>query len=524
MNLLRSRLRSLFAHVTFTASVLILAVTANASNDGSSTDPAIRMPEYVVKGDLYLRWRYARVFEFEVISTFSDEATEEYVAEIAREVAMIRALFPDGFLPRPTSPSLLVLGMGGLPDRSEAALDGWVGATLSDGSDYDTSVYLLNASWFESNRFERGRDRKTLAAIKHACWLLDCRTPRLPDWFIHGTRAFLYWTRFRDRSIQLPGDLSVQAPPDLKSLIEREQPGLARPAATGVRRAQDAAVFVLWGLLDREYTEKFWTFVQRASSENVTEEAFKECFGFGYAEGARKVAGSFPRLSENSDISLPRSATTLPKVELRAARFSEAGRLVGEWHRQLASIQTDKRKRDAELANARECFVKALPKTEDPELLAALGICEKDAGLTASAIAHLEVAIRAKVSRPRAYLDYARLLYASAASGTLSETDTRAILAPLHTARAKSPALPGIYALMTEVWERSSVQPTPMDLEALEEGTRLFPRDVRLASRAFQIHSEHGRKAKAAEMANRLLKAVNPSTRETLRDEASAHP
>jgi hypothetical protein len=310
--------------------------------------------------------------------------------------------------------------------------------------------------------------------------------------------------------------LSVQA------VVEGWPPPPGEFSTVPASTRSSAWLFVFWGLLDKDSTEHFWTFVARASEERPTEDLFRTCFGFGYADAERRIAANYSHWLNSDErlvLSKPEQPPNVPPLALRGASSVESGRLPGEWRRNLALLNTNKSDRASELEAVRLSIAKSLRRNEqDARLLASLGLCERSAGRDDEAYSHLTAASRLGVVRPRAYLELARIEYERAlrspeSSGTtLSESQARAVLEPLARARSQSPTLEGVYELMCDVWTRSTIRPGAGDLLAMREGTRRFPRNTRLMSAAVKLHNENGEASAAAEIANRWLKATDTRT------------
>src|SRR5262249_46634448 len=126
----------------------------------------------------------------------------------------------------------------------------------------------------------------------------------------------------------------------------------------------------------------------------------------------------------------------------------------------------------------------------DPGLLAAMGLCEVDAGDDRAARDFLESAARLGPVRPRADYELARLRLVEAEAdpggrnARLGVEQVARIFTPLFAARAQEPQQPEVYELIAQVWSRAAFTPTRGHLDVLEDGVRLFPRRVSLVYRA----------------------------------------
>ena len=551
-------------------SVLALALASVASVLGAEVldglnlvraQPPITLPDFVVKGDAV--WRYARSEHFEILSLASEHATKRFVGEVERQLAMIPAILPPGFLPQSDVPAVLILharedalepGSGGLNFASN-----WLGAMLSDAKDYDVPVFFTNVAWLDKNDFVINTDRASplVTPSKYVSWLMDCRKPRPPPWLSFGFEVLMRKEifcsdgikyippknfggttakqredlessdkkRIEDQRAPLPEMVWQQS--DLRALLERWPVFSGSLGEVSPKIRQDAWGFVFWGLMDPEYTSRFWTFVKRASEERVDEIMFRECFGLGYAATEQRILAIKQRWEDSHPdmrVVLARTNVPLerPELRLRVARPAEIARLLGEWRRQMALLNENPQQRAAALDAARISIAQPLPKNErDAGLLATLGLCERDGGRNEEAYEHLSRATQLGVVRPRAYLEFSRIGHERAvraltsAEQKFSEAQTRAIIEPLMRAHGQSPALQGVYELMCEVWDRSSSRPGPADLSALAEGARRFPRNTRLMAATVRLLNDNGEKAQAADIANRWLKLADEQTRKS---------
>jgi hypothetical protein len=118
--------------------------------------------------------------------------------------------------------------------------------------------------------------------------------------------------------------------------------------------------------------------------------------------------------------------------------------------------------------------------------LAALGLYERTAGRDDRAAKFLEAATTAKVVRPLAYVELARLRFDAAkaqpdgAEGKFSSVQTQGIIAPLLVARTQPPMMNELYELMAETYVRSADPAKPETLDILVEGVQFYPRRLGL--------------------------------------------
>ncbi len=508
---------------------------------------AVELPAFVVSDDS--GWRYTRSSDLEVLSMTDDTATKRWFSEFQREVALARLLFPEGFLPKPAVPSLAIVHGGRYPPRAQA---NWAGVILTDRVDYDLATFVINVEWFSRNRVQITEDvGYTLPSVtRYTLWLLDCRKPRPPSWLSSGIGALFDWKVFCADAVLLPNMTATRTLGDdeKRRLVERNiklkenggnpllrssdafvaphlDVGAMLETWTGFgseipsvsREVQESAkLFVLWGLLDRDYTGRFWEFVRRTSEEKLTEALFKECFGFGYAEANDKVRAAYRTLlTSEKRLALASVDTPLkqPVIEVRAPQSLEIVRILGEWRRLTAQTISDRAERNAAFDSALERLMRLRPELRlDPSYCATLGICAMDAGDADRAFTSLLNATNGRVVRPKAYLQLARLEFGRAVAALqdgakLSPKQTRDLLALLNAARAQPPELAGVYELMCDVWRRSAEPPTREDLAVLEHGTRMFVLDAKLIRSVAVLHANAGLSDEATTIARRWAKA-----------------
>ncbi len=522
----------------FAVAVIPAVVTATDFSKELATKP-VELPGFIVKADS--PWRYAQCGPFEVLSRCrDDETTAKWFSEFVREVRVMRCLFPEGFLPE-EMPALAIVH-----EDSQIAktTENWAGAVLSDGSDYDLPVYFINIEWFGRKSVEISEDRGYMlrSTVKYMKWLLDCRKPRPPGWLAVGLEKILeprvfckdsvrtwMWT-IKWKGQRFENNMIIEVEIDVQRMLEMWD--ALPPTASDIPKElkDQAALFIVWALRDTQYTPGFWKFVERSSKEKLTESLFQECFGLNYAQATLRARKQLVKwiiaernAADNSKYVLAsvRSPVQVPEFEVRSARSTEIGRIVGEWRRLVSALETTPESRNAALEATRLSMLRNVqPPRADAAFLAALGLCEKDAGRDDEALEHLGAAVRAGVQRPRACLDYARLMYdrelrgLSGADAKFSPEQTRTLLESLLAARKQAPALPGVYALMTDIWSRSSEKPSVADLAIVQEGTRLFIRETPFVLSAIRLHHALGFDAEAAEIANRWLKTPDGRSRE----------
>lgn len=469
-----------------------IATRSAAPPDALNDDSFFTLPELRVAADT--AWRFAAVDGFEILSSASDKASTAFVTEFLRELRLCRSMLPADFLPHPSTPAILILHSGSEPG---AASNGWVGAMLSDRTDFDAPVFVVNVDWFERNAFNNieREGRRLTTTSQYVSWLLDCRQPALPDWFKTGIRAVLGAKIFAEDQVTIPSH-SIFLPMNVQTITDTAMPlreffahdhTSQIPSKTDVRQRQ-AGQFVLWGLADEKYRERFFTFVRRTAVEVESEALFAECVGLRFNQADRKilvallaVTGSSSPTALSDRLSVSKNEKT-PVVELRPARSTEIVRCIAEWRRQNALLIKGQPQQQETLETVRTLLLPYADKPrKDPFLLSVLGLCEASLAQTDSARAHLEQAFASTNLRPRALLELARLRFTEVrklpkgGNKQLNEEQVRYVLGPLSQAISGIPVSRSAYRILVETWRHSEVSPNATDIALLERGRLLFP-------------------------------------------------
>ncbi len=363
----------------------------------------------------------------------------------------------------------------------------------------------------------------------YVSYLLKGRVPALPPWFIHGFLAVYQDIKYAGTRLNLE---------PLEWISEAHTAALKKDPATAPRvlplddflahrpPPRDPAgsvepfphwqamsrLFIRWGLDPAGGLRKaaFLRFVERAAREGVSEPLFRECLGLDYAAAHAQLTAYLPGAVRRPIVFKPEKLAKLPPYTLRPATDGQIARIKGDWERlQIAYVKVIYPELAPKyLEQARRTLRRAYDRDDrDPRLLAALGLCESDAGNAAAAREFLESAAAIGPIRPRANYELARLRFAAARAqpeqpdGRLSVNETASVLQPLFAARADRPPLPEVYELIGEVWAESAASPRRAHLAVLDEGVRLFPRRTALVLRTAELHLRHGFPAEAAPLA-----------------------
>jgi hypothetical protein len=249
----------------------------------------------------------------------------------------------------------------------------------------------------------------------------------------------------------------------------------------GSRWAKQATAFVHMCLYQtgKRHQKGFVTYITRSAREPATEALFKECFGSSYNDMLLELRGYLDFTNYTSLGWSAKKGEGFPDpapLALRDATESEVGRIKGE-----ALLLAEKPEA------ARAALIAPYTRGErDPRLLAALGLYERTAGRDDRAVKFLEAATTAKVVRPLAYVELARLRFDAAkaqpggAEGKFSSVQTQGIIAPLLVALTQPPMMNELYELMAETYVRSADPAKPETLDILVEGVQFYPRRLGL--------------------------------------------
>jgi hypothetical protein len=536
-------------------SVAVLATVLAASPCVSAAEVAeseatISLPPMLVEERLTpLRWRYLELPGLEVLSLCDDAVTREFVRRCYRLEQVLREIVPARFQGTSSVPEIQILFNEDLRRAKAQEImeemlrrekqhprPSWSSAPFADAAaTLPTMPFLATHQrsrvQFLPNLRLSDIDVTAVFAATHESnvnlleftfiadrirYLLERRVPALPDWFIVGTVGFYERTQLRDDGITIDSAWWISEA-DTRVLLEddhprtlwpmqelfaarRPRPGEEQGAHVEVWRAQ-CALFVRWALLEENGARKeaLWNFVDRLETNPLSEELFRECFGLGFADVRDRLSDYLPdAVARGATMRAPKLIEP-PDLKPRAATDLEIARLRGEWERMQISYV---RRRFPEMTakyvdQTRNTLDGAYGRGErDPRLLASIGLTECDAGNSTGARAFLEAAARAKVVRPRVYLELARMRYdvvrAEAGEAKLDAAQVERVLEPLRALRTLEPPLPEAFGLLAEVLSRSAHAPTADDLAWLTEGATKFPRFSPLVLRTIYLVAAYG--------------------------------
>lgn len=562
-----------------------------AEGSPPAAGPVVELPKFVVTDSRELppieSWRYAQIQGFEILSNASDKATQGLLNDFEKFKLALSIVLP---VPnRNQVPvSLILCGRGGkfdafVPAGKDRADAGRASLFLRSREQtaivIDLEASILNVLSTETDDPAAGVDSSRVVVDhnkqlyrEYVRYLLTSGEQRLPAWFEEGMAQIVMAMKSDRKTIifgevenpneitaaaamtaqmnaaasaadadaaALPGapveDRDFNAALQHKALVPmskffavtHDAPEAMNPLGNNTW-AKQAYAFVhlcLYGKGGR-YQKAFATFLARATKEPVTEAMFKEAFKIGYKDMQLELSSYIDfTVYSHQEINFKGEGLPLPPaVVLRDATLAEIGRIKGE-ALVLAGHQ--------DTAHT-EFIAPYIRGQNDPQLLASLGLSEHAGGQDDRARKFLEAAIAAKVVRPRAYLELARLRYAEGLAhpggegGKLSGDQTSAVLAPLLTAQTQPPPMFEIPELLAEAWVHSAVKPRREDVAVLIEAVRQFPARLRLLFQTAGLCAEAGENDKALQMVEFGLKiAPDAKTRapfEEMKSRLSAAP
>jgi hypothetical protein len=525
-------MRPAVARIWFTCLAALLArvpQAPEAAAQSAGADTVVELPPMIVADRLKTRpWRYLEIPGYEVLSRASDSHTRDVVETHHRLEHLLSLVLPPDLQVRSDVPSPLLLSNEVETPTLARNLVQNFGSTpaprirylpnlaLND-SDIRAVFAMINPAQFNPDRLTFTRERVAYA--------IERRVPALPRWFAVGFLELWDDMRFTADQIEI-GPLTWISDEERKNLrADPDYPRVFLPwhELLAWRRGRvpdeaspehalwrsQAALLVRWILSgDRARREAWWKFVARSSTEPVTDRLLRECLDLDYA-GLRDCLSDYLPSAITTPVRLradkmPRA----PRMRLRDATPAEVARLKGEWERLV--VRSVKLRHpefvDRYREQAERTFAEAdRQNASDPRLFAVRGLYYCDIQNDDAALPLLEASARAKVTRPRIYVELARIHYLAARRNRdiqqtpLDTADVNRALAPLAMAHEQQPLLPDVFLLSAEVWAQSNARLSTRNLGLLEEGLREFPDHplLRLNIAVVYINQQQTQKARA---------------------------
>ena len=520
---------------------LLLAVVAQAAEDVAKEAP-ISLPTFTVTDSRELpppeSWRHAQIPNFEILTNASDRETHRLMRDFQQFNQAIGVVWPALIGRSPTPTTLILCGRGGkfdafVPPKADGGPQVGLASLFLRNAERSTIIVDLQtrelglagleaAGGVENNGFIEVDSYKQLYR-EYVHSLLSRNTPSMAAWLEEGLAQLLMSMKFSPTMIEFAkledpntvsisqanaamlneasaaageGGVSIAAAAEDRDFnaalarsrlmsfqelfaVTHDSPTARNPI--GSRWAKQATAFVHMCLYQtgKRHQKGFVTYITRSAREPATEALFKECFGSSYNDMLLELRGYLDFTNYTSLGWSAKKGEGFPDpapLALRDATESEVGRIKGE-----ALLLAEKSEA------ARAALIAPYTRGErDPRLLAALGLYERTAGRDDRAAKFLEAATTAKVVRPLAYVELARLRFDAAkaqpggAEGKFSSVQTQGIIAPLLVARTQPPMMNELYELMAETYVRSADPAKPETLDILVEGVQFYPRRLGL--------------------------------------------
>lgn len=545
--------------------------------------PVVELPKFVVTDNRELpppeSWRYATIPGFEILSNASDKATQRLLRDFDMFRQALGHVWP---IPQQISqPTALILSGrkgkfdGFVPAGKYKPDAGFASLFLKQGNRtaivvdlQSTTLNVLNvdgaddaATGTNSGLISVEHDKQLYR--EYIRYLLSRNEPRLPAWLEEGLSQIIIRMKFDARTIEFakledPNTISAEAGmvQQLNALATADDPeaqtlpgapaedrdfnaALRRRALVPLAKffavthdspeavnvlgnnvwAKQAYAFVHMCLYGErgKFQKPFTQLLTRLGREPMSEELFKSVFKMSYKDMLMQIRGYVEFTVYEAKEFRAKEDVILapPPLALREATQSEVGRIKGE-AMLLAGHQ----------AAARTELIAPYTRGErDPNLLAALGLFEKQHGEEARARKFLEAAYAAKSLRPDATLELARYRYADAvaapagADGRFSPAQVAAVAEPLLRARRQPPHQHALYELLGDTWVRSAAPPKKEDIVPLIEGAQLFPMRLKLIYQAGLFASTVDETQVAHAMADHGIRyAPDPNTKKRFED------
>jgi hypothetical protein len=531
--------------------VLTLLACATQHLAAAADDRPVALPPFIVeetaKGP---PWRYVEAVGYEILSRCSDPVTRRVVETHYQLHQLLAEILPAELQVKMSVPRSLILydealqpaasqeviarllrttpappiddmpifgGRRGLPTVTPRRYSFLPNLRLWD-RDAMALFMIVRSEDFDPERISLTHDYVT--------FLVRSRIPALPPWFMQGFLSLHQQITYGGKRLTLPPLewISAQLTDAIKKDPKAAPPllpltdffGAKLPAPEPnvpidpIKRWQaQALLFVRWGLdpAGGQRRAAFWKFTERCAIAGASEDLFQECFGLDYEHAQTQLAAYLPIALRRSLEFRPARMARLPNLPLHDASPGQIARLKGDWERlEITYVKANFPELASKyLEQARRTLKRGYDRDErDPRLLAALGLCECDAGNDPGAREYFEAATQIGPIRPRANFELARLRCAefraqpAGNGGQISTSQTAAILQPLFAARAQEPPLPEVYELIAEAWASADATPTRGHLAVLSEGVRLFPRRTELILRTAELYLRNGFQTDAA--------------------------
>lgn len=540
------------------------APAARAQDD--ATDAAtVVLPPFVVDEGYKLKWQFVSADGFEMLTTAKPDVAREFAENYLLQQRLLDWFIPARFrwhsslpdrciiheLPRSRMQShelmqelfgdqderqrLVDAGADVLPNLQVVEGDSSMifGLRESFNSLVSHSVSKLRRDGYEvtPENIALLTGQSYRFTPERITWLLQHRTPPLPPWLVNGLAALYAEAAVGDGSLALNplgrwGTVAEAERQRTRATSPRELIPLARlfagPPADDTELWVDQCRLLLHWIHTRDSDrprEALWALVSDLETRPLTEELFRQHFGFGYADARDLLSDYLPGAMslERKLQSLDR--TTLPPIEIRPARPEEVARLRAEWEfLQVAHVRrTQPAMLDLYLNKARAQVASLLQASDqDPATQLVAGLIEFEAGDREAAYPYLRNGLALGASRPLAHYAHARIEFDRVTAAELTTEQAGPILAHLQQALRSPPPLPECYQLLAEFWLKANRAPTRRELAQLDQGVLHFPTAPGIVGRVALLHANAGRTRRAVAVLDFGLRHTPPGTQHDL--------
>ncbi|MBC7366508.1 MAG: hypothetical protein H7343_06785 [Undibacterium sp.] len=478
---------------------------ARAQSTPAAAEAPIELPKFEVTDSRLLpppeAWRYAGIPGFEILSSISARATTRFVKDFLLLQTALDEIMPGFTRSNVVVPTSLILtGRGRDFDRflpKDRGDDRYrTNSLFFDDPERGAIVvdFALAEIFRDDNTTEESDPYRGFYKEYFRYLIRHQMGGKVQPWFEEGlvrlfssidvTKKWINFAMLGDGfGGERPGDFNRELAQ--KALLPFPQLFAGPPLRYRNNWEAQSYAFVHMCLYGRgqKYQKGFIKFLARIGREVPTENVFKECFGLDYRQMSFELRAYIGFTDYKSVQYVAKKGQSLPEpppFTLRDATDAESGRIVGEALRL-----------GGHAGEARMALIAPYIRGErEARLLAALGLAERLEGNDDRARKFLEAAAKAKVERPRAYFELARLNYEEArlkpagAEKRLSEAQVSHVVEPLLIARSQRPPMAQVYGLLAEVWSQAARGPTRGEFGVVVEGVQMFPTDGGLVWRA----------------------------------------
>jgi hypothetical protein len=561
---------------------LFLLGAARVSAQDKPAEPAIELPKVTVTDSQILpppeSWRYGEMPGFEILSNAPDGRTQRMMRDFDLFRIALTGIWRIPAKPSAATP-LILCGAGGkfdkfLPKGEQRPDQGTASLFLTDRDRsaivVDLQAGTLSVATPDVVDATTGEDPSTIAIDhdkqlyrEYLRYLVNRSNTKVPAWFEEGLAQIVMRMQVHkdyivfgeiepantvsaaaasaaaENADAASSDDEAGSPTtapaedkDFPAALQRRRlvpfakffavghdaPEARNPLGNNVW-AKQAYAFVHMCLYGegKKYQQGLVTFLMRTAKEPVTEALFKECFHQNYKqmEGTLKAYIDFTPYESQELVIKGKGLPEPAKLVLREATPAEVGRIKGE------ALELAGRPDDARA----ELIAPYVRGERDPQLLAELGLYERSVNHDDRARKFLEGAVAGKTTRPRAYLELARLRLAEidAAVGgpdkELTAEQTAKVVPLLRAGAQLYPPSQDLYRAFGEVWSRSAEKPPIEDITILTKAVVQFPTDPKLVYQAAYFHATAGNPKEMEALIQHALKLTpDPAMRAKFED------